>query len=494
MTAPWKLSFTVVLSTVLVTVGVWAFARQNPAQPNFNHEVHAALFPGSCVTCHLGAGDPSAPLYPPVQSCGNCHDGSIQSLVTWAAPIAAPPSNLRFTHPRHQSATADSVSCLDCHSPDGDRRHITRRLAANCVNCHEPGREHLAATGSDCATCHLALTEATGLGTADLARFPMPEWHQAPEYRLGGHGSLANAAPGGGVTAAVAATCVTCHARTFCENCHVNAPEVPAIQALLPDERVRIQRFNFEAPPSHQRSDYQATHGREVGNRGQSSCAACHTRESCLACHVASTAPRQIGALHPAGPGRAPGAQIERKPPSTHTLAFTEDHGGMASAQPRSCANCHARTECLSCHRPDPSSPSGGGDYHPSGFLTRHPAAAYSRQSTCADCHNAQQFCASCHAQSGLSAKASLGSSTYHDGRQAFIVGHGQAARQALESCVSCHVERDCTACHSSVGRGFRFSPHGPGFDPERLRRRNPEMCIACHGTAIPGLARTGRP
>ncbi|MCA9768685.1 MAG: hypothetical protein KC485_07710, partial [Gemmatimonadetes bacterium] len=68
------------------------------------------------------------------------------------------------------------------------------------------------------------------------------------------------------------------------------------------------------------------------------------------------------------------------------------------------------------------------------------------------------------------------------------LVGHGQAARQSLESCVSCHVERDCTVCHSAQG-GRRFNPHGPGFDAERLRRRNPEMCIACHGRAIPGMS-----
>jgi hypothetical protein len=145
------------------------------------------------------------------------------------------------------------------------------------------------------------------------------------------------------------------------------------------------------------------------------------------------------------------------------------------------------QSDCLSCHRVEQSQPAKGGDYHPAGFLVRHPSAAYARQTTCNDCHNAQQFCVSCHAQAGLSAGRSLGRSSFHDGRAAFILGHGQAARQSLESCVSCHVERDCTACHSSVGRGFRFNPHGPGFDANRLRRRNPEMCIACHGLAIPG-------
>jgi hypothetical protein len=34
--------------------------------------------------------------------------------------------------------------------------------------------------------------------------------------------------------------------------------------------------------------------------------------------------------------------------------------------------------------------------------------------------------------------------------------------------------------------RGRGFNPHGPGFDPERMLRKHPQLCIACHGTAIP--------
>ena len=74
----------------------------------------------------------------------------------------------------------------------------------------------------------------------------------------------------------------------------------------------------------------------------------------------------------------------------------------------------------------------------------------------------------------------------FHDANGAFALNHGVAARQNIESCVSCHSERDCLVCHSAQG-GRRFNPHGPGFDPERLRRRNPQMCAACHGRNIPG-------
>jgi hypothetical protein len=139
---------------------------------------------------------------------------------------------------------------------------------------------------------------------------------------------------------------------------------------------------------------------------------------------------------------------------------------------------------CLDCHRPEATQQSR---YHAQGFLTRHPSAAYAREASCSDCHNPAQFCQSCHQQSGLVATSRIGQAGYHDVFRGFSLGHGQAARQSLESCAACHAERDCTACHSAVGGGFRFNPHGPGFNAARLLSKNPSLCAACHGTAIPG-------
>jgi hypothetical protein len=410
----------------------------------------------------------------------------VKPRIAWAAPGPAAPSNLRFTHDRHRAATADSVGCVRCHTVADSGRSVFRRLVNRCIGCHQPGAEHLSVANAQCATCHFPLAEAKGLPSAAVARFPRPAWHQVQGFGLGGHGERAAVnGPDGRPT--VAASCATCHAQNFCINCHVNAPEVPAIRALASDDRSLVHRFTFAAPPTHAAPNFLALHGRQA-KRSAASCATCHTQPSCATCHAGTTLPKPVTLMHQPGPGRAPGAQLVRHPPRSHVASFREGHSREASAAPRTCAMCHMQADCLSCHRPNPAQPAGGGDYHPAGFLVRHPASAYARQSTCGDCHNAQQFCVSCHAQAGLNARRSLGSSTFHDGRAAFILGHGQAARQSLESCVSCHVERDCTACHSSVGRGFRFNPHGPGFDPVRLRRRNPEMCIACHGRAIPGL------
>jgi hypothetical protein len=95
------------------------------------------------------------------------------------------------------------------------------------------------------------------------------------------------------------------------------------------------------------------------------------------------------------------------------------------------------------------------------------------------------EFCTNCHVTAGVVSSGSLRGTGYHDAKQAFLLNHGQAARQSLESCVSCHSERDCLTCHSSVG-GRNYNPHGPGFDAATLRRKNPSMCTACHGTNIP--------
>jgi len=473
---------TLLLVVVLGAVPAVDLRAQQPSAPDrFDHLKHARLFP-TCTVCHQGAEDPEQAMWPDSAACATCHDGTKRPLVSWQPPQEERPSNLKFAHElvplmtRETPQGTQSLACQDCHiAPGGPWMAVRRATPEGCLECHGPGvARHLAAPDSLCGTCHVPLVRAASLKPADIAAFPAPPSHRQPGFvSREGHGALAK-----GTAEPVAQSCTICHARDFCVTCHVDAPEQTAIQALGADPRAQAIAASLAAPASHRESRFLSRHGAALRADARG-CATCHTRESCLACHAASQ--RVSGALYPGGPGRGRGAQPVRRPPESHRESFAARHAQMAATTPASCAGCHVRTECLECHRP---SAAAGPGYHPAGFLSRHPAAAYARETSCNDCHNVGSFCATCHASAGLVSSGTLRSG-YHDASRFFVAGHGRAARQSLESCVGCHVERDCLTCHASFG-GRRFNPHGPGFDANRMRRKNPEMCTACHGTAIP--------
>ena len=456
----------------------------------FPHQQHANMFP-LCTTCHAGVVERDKPIWPEPVSCNACHDGIVEQPVTWQPRTGPRPGNRRFTHFQHDSAVtvenaADSAmirNCASCHNATGTVRMAVRNaVVEKCLACHGLTDPHYDVPSRECATCHVRLTDAPGLTRDEIARFPRPRSHEAPGFLLGGHGELARPARNSPWERGISASCATCHARNLCVSCHVNATELPAIAALEVDDRVPVFLASTRlVPASHRQPGFLRHHGREA-QRSTASCATCHTRESCATCHVGAPT-RTIAALPVSGPGRAAGAMLIRTPPPNHTIEFRERHGPEAASRPKTCETCHVRSTCLECHRPEVGPQKR---YHAANFLTRHPSSAYSREANCSDCHNPAQFCQSCHQQSGLVAAGRIGAAGYHDAFRGFSLGHGQAARQSLESCASCHAERDCTACHSAVGGGFRFNPHGPGFNAARARSKNPSMCAACHGRAIP--------
>ncbi len=367
------------------------------------------------------------------------------------------------------------------------QRHA--RLFPSCVSCHAGAARDgapLWPAAESCATCHD--------GTArSVVRWTPPTTRRVSNLRFD-HSRHARATPTAScaschtetgkprmaVQATVLSHCLDCHTpRTQhlattgaqCATCHVPLANATGLT------RETIARF--PAPPSHARAGFAgAEHGRLAGV-ANASCSTCHARNFCAQCHAGAAPPRAVTAL--AADARSLAIAVSRVPAS-HNENFAERHGAAAGASGATCSSCHVRSDCLACHRPAPGAATG---YHVSGFLARHPTAAYGRQTQCADCHNVTAFCASCHQRSGLVSAGPLRTG-YHDAKRFFIVGHGDAARQSLESCVSCHAERDCASCHAAQG-GRNFNPHGPGFDAARLKRKNPEVCTACHGTAIPG-------
>ncbi|HXV86757.1 MAG TPA: cytochrome c3 family protein [Gemmatimonadales bacterium] len=253
---------------------------------------------------------------------------------------------------------------------------------------------------------------------------------------------------------------------------------IPTLLALAAGAGLPARPALAQAPESHAATDFLKRHGTLV-RQDAAECKVCHTQENCLVCHLGS--PQVAADFFTAASGQAVGMEVQRRPPASHQGGFRDRHAGEAAATPQTCAGCHVRSDCLDCHRPDAASGSG---YHPAGFLSRHPTSAYSRETSCSDCHNSQTFCATCHARAGLAVDATLGQG-YHDAKRFFLVGHGQAARQSLENCVSCHAERDCLTCHAATG-SQRFNPHGPDFNAARMKQRNPDMCAVCHGANIP--------
>ncbi len=187
-----------------------------------------------------------------------------------------------------------------------------------------------------------------------------------------------------------------------------------------------------------------------------------------------------------AAPPRGQGVALVRRPPPSHVPTFRDDHRAAAAATTARCAVCHTEATCASCHVGS-DAPAvrdvGARAYHPDNFLPQHSAAAFSQETECATCHNVEAFCRDCHASQGFGTRGrfDLG---FHTRKATFVFGHGQAARQGLETCATCHDQRDCLVCHSAQG-GRRVNPHGPDFDPERLRDKSPAMCLSCHFRSI---------
>ena len=119
-------------------------------------------------------------------------------------------------------------------------------------------------------------------------------------------------------------------------------------------------------------------------------------------------------------------------------------------------------------------------------YRERHGADAYGYESECVSCHNTEVFCRSCHAGSGLASEGKL-DVAFHTSQPFWLLGHGQSARQRLESCTTCHTQTDCARCHSTIG-AWRINPHGPDYDGTRAQSRNEFNCLQCHRSDPPEI------
>ena len=470
----------VVLGVALVASGALAVGlRGGQEQQVFPHQQHERLFP-FCTGCHQGVPDGDrAAFYPEPDLCSRCHNGERLDSVRWQPPTADEPEPIRFEHPRHiaavDAAGDPALECQSCHVAEGGTAmEVTQELVLQqCLSCHgHAAQEHL--VDAPCQTCHGPAAE-TPMGGAWLASLPYPPDHVSGEFLPELHGELAGSNP---------ARCATCHVQERCTSCHVNADAVPAIATIPPaSEGLELPRFSahYFIPPSHEAPGFLDDHG---GIASVESCSTCHTQTDCAACHTGER-PAVVAALPEAGTVRAPGVLLEARAPSSHTRAsFALDHGALASADPSSCTSCHTHETCSDCHEAAAvqiqlPQELAGPRFHPDNFMARHASEAYGRRLECSSCHNTAAFCRDCHQEAGFGSEDRLGAG-FHDAEPNWLLRHGQPARQALESCATCHQQTDCLQCHSAVG-SFRVSPHGADFDPRRAQEKNPAICYACH-------------
>ena len=461
-----RLTLTLVVLAIAAS-GVWALTQ---SAESFPHDDHEGLFP-LCSGCHVGIETGASEVaYPDPETCARCHDGQREQRVEWSGP-ATRASNLDFSHTEHSASVAaqgESAECVICHQEAGGeiRMAVAEAPAESCLSCHaHEAPQHLAAE-RECAACHVPVWEATDLPTARVAAFSLPEDHTSTAF-LFEHGGLEDFN---------AATCVTCHARESCERCHFNASALPAITVLGRDPRVaalaRDKPAEYPEPVTHQTADWEWSHG-VAGEENIGSCANCHTRPSCTTCHAerVNTKIASLPLPRSQGPRGVPVAELGSR---VHRDDFSINHGIRAAAQEETCLGCHLQETCVACHDGPASS-----EFHVGNFLEMHAVSAYGIESDCASCHSPQVFCRECHQGVGLTS-AGAGDVAFHDSNPTWLFGHGGAARQGLEGCITCHSQVDCTQCHSAFG-GWGINPHGPGFDPDRAADANRGGCVVCH-------------
>jgi hypothetical protein len=455
----------VVVTLSAAVVGTSVRAHQ---EDTFPHDQHQGLFP-LCTGCHAGiASGVGAEEFPTVGSCDTCHDGVARDLVVWNGPSARV-DNVDFDHVDHTAKLAaegePEQTCAACHIPEGgERMAVSDSIQVGmCWACHVRETDDHFAEDASCETCHVPLA-STSFSLDRIAAMPRPLSHEDEDFVAAGHGSLASAS---------LQSCATCHTQEVCATCHVDlgleeVASMPPTPAGMIVPRFEAQ---YPVPATHTSGDWQEGHQADA-SFGE--CSTCHTSDDCRSCHVAPV-PDLVAQLPSRESTSAPGVMLsERSPESHESVFFLQAHSALAATDQTSCTTCHVDAFCVACHDGEP-----GGGYHPANFMVRHSSSAYGRDSECSSCHEEQLFCRACHVEVGL-AGPRVAAQGYHDASPVWLLRHGQAARQNIESCSSCHRQVDCTRCHGVLG-SFKVSPHSARFDAERAWARSPRTCLACH-------------
>jgi len=273
----------------------------------------------ACVTCHEEQVNDAAQT-----QCGYCHLNP--SNIKAKTPVKR---EIIFSHQAH--VTMEGVQCQTCHVGVDQVEYVSEAnfpSMTTCNTCHNDRK----ATNT-CEACH---TNFATLIPADHERSDFIRSHR-DVTRLG----------------ALSTDCQTCHAETFCQQCHLN-PELKSYSYG--------RRRDLTTEPSHKTStkdspkqtllqnvhelNYRFTHSIDAKGR-ESECQTCHSVQTfCVECHSAG--------------GNV--TQLKFKPASHSIPGFTTlgrgSGGGLHAEEARrdmeSCISCHdvegKDPTCLTCH------------------------------------------------------------------------------------------------------------------------------------------------
>jgi hypothetical protein len=189
---------------------------------------------------------------------------------------------------KHKEPLQSGMACRDCH---GDVSHTNSATVpslshSSCTGCHD-GKT----AGIACTECHVGQPERA---TANL---PGAEKtiHLTRRTQLHGMGDLA--------------TCVICHSRASCRDCHrvdlphdMNTfPQLHGRQALKAPgactDRCHRQEFcdSCHGLPMPHESGFLRQHQQATKRYGEPACLRCHVQADCESCHKAHRHPKVPG-------------------------------------------------------------------------------------------------------------------------------------------------------------------------------------------------------
>ena len=248
-----KITLNLLPATVGITILCWAAllgsAQREKPEVIFPHSDHVEVMGMECEICHPGVAESRSGVddhLPSKHGCAGCHDVEDTARCTLCHSSPDQPRSFaritgyspKFNHAVH---IEKEVSCAHCHgavakSDSSSTEHLPGMQA--CMGCHDGMQAQ-----KDCILCH------------ETAGGKIPVDHVSPLW-VRQHGDDASLDDG--------QSCMVCHARNDCQECHQG-------DNLLP--RVHPVGFQFK-------------HAIEI-RTGRSECAACHEQRSfCIECHT----------------------------------------------------------------------------------------------------------------------------------------------------------------------------------------------------------------